>query len=252
MTKTRVDGAQSIHRAIELLRLIARHGRDGAPLSVLAQLSGLSPSTARRILNSLVEDKMALRAEAGRNYLLGPLVGELALLSPSKGRLLAKWHPVLERICASVHATTYLVMRSDLDTVVLDGVDGRGYLRAVPFEIGQRYPLGVGAGGVAMLAAQDDDQVEAILQANASQYRAYDEGNPQRIRAMVEQARAEGYAFTSKARRMRGVCGLGVAVPNAEGPPILAISVAAVGEMLAASVRAKLARELRRMIASAL
>lgn len=52
------------------------------------------------------------------------------MLSPGKGQLLAKWHPVLERICASVHATTYLVMRSDLEAVVLDGVDGRAYERA--------------------------------------------------------------------------------------------------------------------------
>lgn len=247
MTRT-VDGAQSIDRAIAMLRLIARQGLTGGTASELARQSGLNPSTARRILKCLVENKMAAQTDRSRRYVIGELVGELALASPSKAKLLNRWRPVIEKVAEATHATTYLVMRSDLDTVVLDGVDGRGYLRAVPYEIGQRYPLGIGAGSVAILASGPSHEVDEVLAANASHYRNYDEGTPERIRALVARARANGYAFTAKARRMPGVCGLAVAIPNSHGPSILAVSVAAVGEMLQPPVRERLAQQMRRLI----
>jgi DNA-binding IclR family transcriptional regulator len=252
MARPTSDGAQSIRRAITLLRLIARRGRSGAHLSELAQLAGLTPSTARRMLKCLLEHRMALQVEEGRKYMIGPLVAELALVSPNKDRVLERWHPVVQRISEAVRATTYLVMRSDLDVVVVDGVDGGDYIRAVPFTIGQRYPLGVGAGSIAMLASQDAEQIEEILASNANQYRRYDERSPERIRAIVARAREDDYAFTSHERRMPGVCGIGVAVPSSEGPPILAISVATVAERLTVPVRAKLARQIRREIATAM
>lgn len=247
MSRT-VDGAQSIDRAIAMLRLIARHGVTGATASELAKLAELSPSTARRILKCLLENKMAMRTDQGRRYVIGDLVGELALVSPNKARLLNRWRPVIEKVADATRATTYLVMRSDFDTVVLDGADGRAYLRAVPYEIGQRYPLGIGAGSVAILASYEPEQVDEILAANASHYRSYDEGTPERIRGLVNSARSNGYAFTSKARRMPGVCGLAVSVPNPRGPSMLAVSVAAVGEMLQPPVRERLAQQMRRLI----
>jgi DNA-binding IclR family transcriptional regulator len=252
MAKPAADGAQAIRRAITLLRLIARRGRGGAHLSELAQLADLSPSTARRILKCLLEARMAAQGAQGRKYRIGPLVGELAMVSPSQDRVVERWHPVVARIAESVRATTYLVMRSDLDVVVVDGVDGGGYIRAVPFTIGQRYPLGVGAGSIALLATEDVEQVDEILAANATQYRRYDEGTAERVRELVARARDDEYAFSAHARRMPGVCGLGVAVPGGEGAAVLSISIATVAEMLAPPVRARLARQIRREIQSVL
>jgi len=250
MLAKKSDGAQSIHRAIELLRLIAREGRRGARLTPLARASELSLPTARRILKSLMDDGMVVQTEHPRKYELGPLIAELALLEPFNSQLIGQWRPVLTRICEKSGCTTVLVKRSYLDTIIVDRVDSKSYLRAVTFDVGQRYPLGIGAISLAVLASQPNEELARILELNSHQYRKYEDIGVQRVRTQVNRTRREGYAF-SKVRRLPGVCSMGVAIPNPTGSPTLGIGIAVSGMHIEPARREHLAKLLKREVALA-
>ena len=60
-----VDGAQSIRRALAVLRLLAAGQEMGVRLTDLAATSGLRRPTLHRILRVLVEGRLALAARLG-------------------------------------------------------------------------------------------------------------------------------------------------------------------------------------------
>ena len=59
-------GAQSLRRALKLLRLLAEHHEDGIRLPEVMAASGLERSTAHRLLSCLVEERFAERDATGR------------------------------------------------------------------------------------------------------------------------------------------------------------------------------------------
>ena len=64
-------GAQSMRRALNLLRLLAEHHEDGITLTEVLSASGLERSTAHRLLSSLVEERFAERDPDSKAYRLG-------------------------------------------------------------------------------------------------------------------------------------------------------------------------------------
>jgi hypothetical protein len=64
-------GAQSIHRAIDLLVAVGQHNQTGSRLTDLAELTGLHVSTAHRLLNALVWEGMLIFDEFSKRYYLG-------------------------------------------------------------------------------------------------------------------------------------------------------------------------------------
>ena len=72
------DGAQAIRRALSVLRYVARGRGEGERLSDIAAQAGLKIPTARRILKSLIDERMVIQVE-DRRYAIGPLAAELGL-----------------------------------------------------------------------------------------------------------------------------------------------------------------------------
>lgn len=241
------NGAQSIQRAVALLRYVARSRSDGARLSDIADQAELTIPTTRRILKSLLDDRMIVQVE-GRRYAIGPLAAELGLAFRGYNDVRARWRPLLEAVVRNTGDTVYLIERGGLDAVVLDRVDGTSAIRAIPFEIGQRNPLGVGTGSLAILASLDDEEVDQILAANDKEYRMHDGLDRERVRTMVERTRRVGYAITLKTSLMPGVTGFSVALPHAQEQVRLAVSIASVGNVIAADRRQLLKQMLAREI----
>ena len=163
----RTEGAQAIGRATEILRVVARIQRSGATLANVCRATNLSRSTAFRMLRSLTEERLLEYDADAHRYYIGPLAYELGLAAQGQADLIASWRERIERIALRTGLTTYLVARSDSEVVCLATAQGSGVIRAVPLTIGQRLPLGVGAGSLAILSSLDDAEVEGILSANA-------------------------------------------------------------------------------------
>ncbi len=217
-------GAQSIERAVLLLRHVAKRGPGGARLLDLATDTGLSRPTAHRILKRLCSERL-LTQDGERRYALGSLLYEFGLAAPSPIRRLDRMRPLLRDLAVETADTAYLVMRSGDEAVCLHIEEGSFPIRARTFEMGARRPLGMGAAGLALLAAQPRSEAREIGARNLDSLK-----RGQLSEAMVldrlDAARAD--RAVSQGTITEGVTGVAVAVPSQVGAPYLAVSVAAI------------------------
>src|SRR5690606_15345907 len=79
-------GAQTVERAVALLRLVAAHGPLGARLLDLAAESGIQRPTVHRLLRQLQKDRLLTQDALTKRYHLGVLLYELGLAAPSPVR----------------------------------------------------------------------------------------------------------------------------------------------------------------------
>jgi len=228
-----VAGAQAIRRAMDVIRAIARLQRSDASLSRVAHATGLNQSTAFRILKSLVEERMLYYDEVARTYHLGVLAFELGLAAGGKSRVQEFYLPAVEEIAARTRLTTYLMARSDTEAVCLLCKEGAAVIRAKPIEVGQRLPLGIGGGSVAILATLDDDEIKEVLAAQEYDFDLFPGGRDEMARILdrVEGVRQNGYSISSGSVAS-GVCGIGVPVLPQRGLMQLAVSVSAVTDVV--------------------
>lgn len=234
------DTVQSIGRAIDLLRLIATRGRRGARISDLVTWSGIPAPTAHRLLKSLQAEGLVTHA-ASREYLIGPLAYELGLAASIRPNFADVCLPVLEELARRTGFATHLLVPSGLEIVCIQRavptqVNPRmaGSVRArrragddVPGQrwvggVGVRRPIGVLAGGQAVLAETSDAVVDRILAGNAEAYRRFFM-EPAAVRAAVERARRAGFAATTSGTPR--FVHVGVAVRDRQNNVVAALKV---------------------------
>lgn len=226
-----VGGAQAIRRAMDVIRSVARLQRIGANLRRIAHATTLNQSTAFRILRSLTEERMLYYDETTRSYHLGLLAFELGLATVGRAQILETYRPVLEEISRKTRLTTYLMARSDNEAVCLACFEGAAVIRAKPIEVGQRVPLGIGAGSVAILSTLDDDEIQDIMTSQEPNLDLYPRGREEIAQILERVASVRGNGFSiSSGSVAKGVSGIGVPVLPRTGLLQLAISVSAVIE----------------------
>lgn len=220
------EGTQAIRRAATVLRYVATGASNGVNLRQVSDATGLSRSTAHRIVKCLMEERLLDYDDDSRRYVIGGLVSELGLAAASRQHEIVRWRPLVDKLARQCGTTAYLIGRSGHETVCLYKAEGSSVLRAIPVEVGQRRPLGVGAAATALLAATSDADIERVLAAIAPHLHEYSKLTIDQIRRHVEETRRTGLT-ESKGYVAEGVYGLGMALPTGPGPATMAVSVAA-------------------------
>jgi len=146
---TRRDAAknpiQVIERMMRLLDVLASHP-EPLGLKQVAQLTGLHPSTAHRILASLSADRLVDRIEPGA-YRLGMRLLELGNLVKSRISVRELALPLMRELHAGTGETVNLSVRHEDEIVYVERTSsGRSAMRVVHV-IGARAPLHVTAAG---------------------------------------------------------------------------------------------------------
>lgn len=220
-------GTQSIDRTISLLKELALYGARGAKVSELSVALQLEYPTVHRMVRCLVSHRMVERDDRTLRYSLGPLVYELGLSVPAKMNLREICDAVTTRIAETTGDTVFLNVRSGLDVLCIDRKEGTFPIKTLIFEVGNRRPLGLGAGGIALLMPLPDEELEAVVRANAARMQTYGSPKAKAVLAMVRQARERGYVFTEDIV-VRGVSAISLPFGGGQGVPAAAISVACV------------------------
>jgi DNA-binding IclR family transcriptional regulator len=218
---------------MDVTRAVAQFQRSGASLSKVTQATGLNQSTAFRILRSLTEERMLFYDEGGKTYHLGLLAFELGLATQGQSQVRDHFRPAAEEVAKRTRLTTYLMARSGDEAVCLLCVQGTSMIRAMPLDVGQRLPLGIGAGSLAILATLDDAEIEQVLSGEKARLDLFPGGgnNAADIRCRVIEARDKGYSVTNGSVAL-GLSGVGVPVVPKTGILQLAMSVSAVAETI--------------------
>jgi len=152
---------QSLDRALDLLEALASAGELG--VSDLAARTGLVPSTAHRLLGTLVERGYAAQSASGGRYLIGYKLLELASgLQDRVERLKLAAREHLEAVQRETGETTKLVVLEGRDVVYVDKVDGTRSVRLF-LEVGRAIPAHTSGAGKAILAWRSPEDVAALL-----------------------------------------------------------------------------------------
>ncbi len=237
------DGTQSIERVISLLRVVASRGRKGMRLGDVTAASGLPSSTCFRMLQRLESEGMLERHPVTRKYRLGPLLYELGLLASPRFPLAQRCEDTLAALAETTQDTVYLSERRGHEAVCSARALGDYPIKALTLDVGIRRPLGVGAGGLAILCALPPAEAEEIITDQADRYPKLSSLSAERVRAAVAEGRERGYAFLDGPVHP-GTAAAGVIIPASA--PMAAISVAAISSRLDGARRLEIAAELQR------
>jgi DNA-binding IclR family transcriptional regulator len=241
------DDIGTIRRANLLLRLLATAGKRGMALTEISSRSALPHPTVHRLLKQLNSEGLIFQHGESRRYLLGPVTYELGLAAAEIFDLRHVCRPVLEKLSEETEDTSYFVMRSGFDAVCIDRIEGTFPIRTITLEIGSRRPLGVGAGGLAILAACSDDECERILQATAVRLPDFGKLSISQQREAIAGTREAGYALV-KNRVTLGVTALGMPFHDSMRRPIGALSVGAIDSRMREQRRRQIAQLLKEQI----
>lgn len=239
-------GAQSIARAAALLRLVAARRGQGGSLAEIVAAAGLSKPTVRRMLLALMDAGLVEQDPLTRRYFLGPETYALGAIAAERFGIHRIAQESVKRLARETGDAAFLQIRRDDMVVCVQREDGDFPLRSHVLAPGDRHPLGVGAGGIALLAALPPAEAEAIFERNLPAVAArYPQLEPQALRDAAAEARARGYSM-NRGLVFPGSWGMGVAVADAEGLPTVCLSIAAVESRMKGPREADLAALLRR------
>ena len=231
-----------LRKAMQVLHTLRDAETGGLQAGEIAHATGSHRVTVHRLLRSLDREGLIERDDS-RRYHLGPQAWLLGMAANRRFDLNALAGEALERIEAQTHDTIYLLRRVGDDVLCVARRDGSYPIKSLVMEVGKSYPLGVGGGGLAVLAALPEAEQKEILQRVRVRLGAYPKAGFNRIRTLLADTRRKGYAFwpalISEA--------LVVAVPilGQDGRPLGALSCAAIKERLDPRRRLRVVAALR-------
>jgi len=204
-----VRGAQSVRRALQLLRQVARCNDEGVKLAQLVRDAGLDRATTYRLMRCLVEEKFVDR-DNEHLYRLGPESVLLGSLLPQPTPLLRRFVPVMKRIGRIGGDTVFLMMRQGDHVYCAHREEGNSSIKILSTSIGQRRLIGTGTGGTAALGLMSDTEIAATFARNAQCY-AENNITLDRLMAMATAVREQGCALVFDSFGEAGVAGFGCA-----------------------------------------
>lgn len=221
---------QSVDRGLALLWMLAdADGDAGVGVVEASERLGVDPSTASRLLASLVAAKLVARDPATGRYRMGPGAVRLAASAPA-----AVDQPSERELRQAARRTLYLLEEGIGETVVLD-VRGQGtatLVDVVPSRrsapqlawLNMRRPLHATADGKVLLAHAPDEVADAELGHALDQLTPRTVTDPAALRSQLVEIRRLGYAVT-EGEHQPGVNVIAAPVENATGRVDAALAV---------------------------
>lgn len=242
-------GSRTLRRGLQLLDAVLGGGRDGLRVVDLCRAVGLERATVHRLLATLMDSGYV--AQRGRfHYVAGSRLAAVAQPG-AMPNMAVRLAPVLARVSAACGDAAFAIVREGLASCCIARHVGTHPVQILVIQVGTRQPLGVGAAGLALLAALPDDEVDAIVAANAPVLGPYGGMTPERMALLVRATRARGWSVIGN-HATDGVLAVGVAVRNSEGAPVAAISVASTLERMPRERQQLIARWMREALAAPL
>ena len=152
---------QVVERMMNLLDALAEH-EESASLKVLAEQTGLHPSTAHRILNDMVACRMVERGDGG-TYRLGLRLLELGNLVKARLSVREAAQAPMRALHKLTGETVNLSVRQGDEIVYVDRAYSERSGMQVVRAIGGRAPLHLTSVGKLFLASDDASQVRAYV-----------------------------------------------------------------------------------------
>ncbi|MYN13377.1 helix-turn-helix domain-containing protein [Pusillimonas sp. TS35] len=231
-------GPRTLRRGLTVLRALQEHPETGLNITALSRETGLQRPTIYRLLAALMEAGF-VRALAGTKRYAATMSPPAAPAFEQDARI-ALAYPSLRKLAEATGDAVFLVVRDGYESLSLWREIGAYPVQILATYAGKRQPLGVGSGGMALLAKLNDDTVESIIDYNSDKLEQYGGMSTREMRQLVLNTRTRGYSVVGN-YAVRGALGVGCALCDAHNEPLLAISVTAITERMPATRQREIA-----------
>lgn len=222
-------GTQVVQRLHVVLETLKEEG-GASTFSNLQRKTGLAKSTLHRLLHVLVAIGFTSQDDDGL-YVLGTALIDLGKVASQVNPVGSALSESMDRLSAATEDTIFFTQRQGSLGVCTHRREATGPIRNYVLHPGDTHPLGIGAGSLAILAAlSPSDQVEVRRKnigmfPNGSPIRVYEKNG--QMEKVLTFARAHGYAVNPGLLEPSSWA-VGVAVKNANGSVIGALSIASI------------------------
>ncbi|MGW0819101.1 IclR family transcriptional regulator [Streptomyces viridiviolaceus] len=239
-------GIRSVERAAAVIEEISDAGREGCRLVDIVARTGLSKTTAHRLLSTLVKvGWLDLEEETGTFFLGVPLVG-FGITASDRHGLLDLAQPHLQRLADLTEDTVYLSVRVAGRALCADQATGAFPIRILDPSVGDRRPLGSCAGSLALLAWMSDDEIDEVLaRERHREGRDHRVPEPTVLHQMINESRPRGYTLYP-GLVIPDSMGIGVPVFGADDTVVASLSVATIEPRMTEVRRGQIIEWLRR------
>lgn len=237
----------SIEKAIEVLRFVLHEHKYGVRLVDIHTVLKLPKTTAYRITKQLEESQLIARNEKTKKFHLGPFAEELGHSASQQAAMSNQYQRLIQSIADKTGDATFLVVQQGLDTLCVARAIGSFPIQALTIPIGNRQPIGIGAGGLAMLAAMEQQSIEDLLAKNEQRIKNYGGMTKKKLLALVKETQNKGYAVIGS-YAVKDVTGVGVVLRDKENNIIAGISSATLSHRMTKSHEESLAKTIREEI----
>lgn len=237
------DGThQNIARASLTLDHLAKAGNTGLRLTDVTRLTGLSKTAAHRCLAGLLAHGLAAYDSESSLFFLGDRILAWVGMAEERYALADRAKPYLRRLADELGDTVYFSVRRGDESVCYGRSEGSFPIKTLTLNVGDRRPLGIGSGSMAIFAFLDDAEINRILTARADTRTAYPVPDDL-LRTMVDHARGAGYALM-EGYLIRGMSAVAVPIRDGRGRVKAALSIAAINERIEPPRRDQLVAQL--------
>lgn len=205
-------------------------------------MASLDKSTAHRLLQRLVHERMLAR-DPMRGYRLGPLLYELGLGALPESNLREISQTALYELAHATGDMVFLVRRSGFETVCLNRIAGNYPIQTMTRTVGDRHPLGVGAGGLAILASLNDSDMTTAVKAVAPRLYGYQMSESMLLDAVAATRARGGFAVDEGAAAL-DVTAIGKTIHDRSRSPVAAIFVASISTRMTKDRQKKVRKQL--------
>jgi DNA-binding IclR family transcriptional regulator len=248
--KPRLTGLhQSISRPTAILEALATASSDGLRMTDVMHATGLGKATVHRLLAGLAANRLVDQDAATGRFFLGARILSWAVTAGDRFGLARLAEPAMARLAQTTLDTIYLTARSGDEAVCLNRREGLHPIKTLTLNVGDRRPLGVSAGGLALLAFLPDSEVERILllQAETRTQLPFDQVT---LRKLISTTREAGFAYYDAPvvhghEVVTGMAAIAVPIQRPDRHAIASLSVAAITARLQPSRRNAIVAQLQ-------
>ena len=234
---------KTVDRVASILRIVATHGPQGAGVTQISDATGLSKGTVHRLLGALTSVGFVYQQLPARRYRLG--AGAIALGgSALHDHAAAIMQPALARLARATGDTVFASVREGPAAICVARAVGDFPVRTLTLDIGDRRPLGVGAGSLALFAALSNEAIACVLKQNARWLEDYRSFDVKELKALVDRTRRAGYSL-NEGRIVPAMNAIGVVVRDSRAEPFASLSIAAIKDRMGKDRVRELLRLLR-------
>lgn len=219
----------SVEKACRLLKAMTDPAN--VRLTDIATYCGMGKSTAMRILDTLISEGLVCRDPQTKHYSLGPEMARIGAGAREKVDWRGVGRASLMRLADEFEDMAILSVLTGVETVCVDFQKGSYPIQANFQELGSRRTLGVGSGGISLLAAMSDDERETALRLIPQRLARYPLITQALLRERIEAAQRDGYAMLLDVV-VEHMAGAAVAILDPHGRPVAALSIAALTDRI--------------------